>query len=199
MKLILKVYELLKEITKQGLLRLSMLLIFLIAVIQFFGCYSLQQTGPTNPTFENKPINTFQEKVEEERINNIKITDPELERNRSMWLEKNIVNYNITVSAYQGGNVIPADSVLIEIRDGKGTLIEPTPKVDKVRLEVYKVFDTVEKMFDAIQQGFEEEAIVEVKYNKKFGYPEEMYVNYYQKGSDQYKRIKIKKFEIVGK
>lgn len=194
MKLILSVYDILKKRKKPVLSRLKMLLMILITVFHFSGCSSAQQTDLVSPTIENKPTNSSQEKVEKKQINNI--ADPELERNRRFWLENKIVNYNITVYGSRGGNVVFA-KVLIEVRDGKGTLIEPTPEVGKIRLEIYKDLDTIDKMFDAIREGLEKGAKVEVKYNKKFGYPENFRIDYIKLGTDAWFGMKIENFEIV--
>lgn len=197
MKSIFKVSNIPEKRTKKGSLKVIMPLIFLIAIFQVLACQSFIQTDSRKPIPENLQINTSQKNVEERQLNNSRSIDLDLERNRRLWDEKKIIDYNITVSAGQGGNVIPADSVLIEVRDGKGTLIEPTPKVDKMRLEIYENYDTFDKMFDAIQQGLEEGAKVDVKYNKTFGYPEDITVDDLKRGIHSWIIIKIKKFEVV--
>lgn len=174
--------------------RLTIFFIFLIISFQFSGCDRDSQADSAVLNRENQPINNLPGEGAESPVNKAK---SELERNRRLWVEQKIVDYNFTAEASQAGMGNPADSVSIEIRDGKATLIEPTPQVNPATLQIYRDFDTIEKMFDAIKHGLENEAEVDVKYNKKFGYPEDWYVDYYKKGSDTGKGMKIKKFEVI--
>jgi len=177
--------------------RTALLVVTTLILSQVFGCTLTQPLGTSALAPNQTPVNAPQKTPESGRARENKIVNPDLERNRRLWLESKIINYDMTIQAHVGGNVIPAESVIIEVRDNKSTLIEPDPRVDEVRLRTYRKYATINEMFDAIQNGFDEDAIVEVKYNTKYGYPEEWYVNYHKKGSDQYQRTMIKRFEVV--
>lgn len=163
-------------------------LMFLIIVFQFLGCYSSVQTDSKVPIIE---------KAEIEDVKKPKVVNVELERNRRIWNEKNILDYNMIGTADIGGNVVPARRVLIKVRDGKFVSIETNEPVDNVRIVMYEEYNTVNKIFDKIQKGFDEGAKVEVEYHKKFGYPEKLMLNYIMFGEDSWYGMKIEKFEIV--
>jgi hypothetical protein len=133
-----------------------------------------------------------------------KVVNSELEKNRRLWQEKKIADYNLTASLYKGGVYRWAEPVLIEVRNGQAISITPLDERDKEMpvekgIGGYKEVDTVEKMFAYIQKGLDGEADVQVKYDKTFGYPKDMRINYLKKGSDQWQTMIIKKFEIITK
>jgi hypothetical protein len=171
--------------------KLSLVLFLLIGISQFLGCKVVQKNNLQSQMTKN---DSLENRIDEKKTK--KVTDINLEKNRSLWLESKIVDYNITVIGTKGGNIIYS-KVLIEVRNGKGSLIEPIPKVDKIRLEIYRDLDTIEKFFDAIQRELENNSDVKVKYNKKFGYPEEFLVSNLKKGVDAWYGMAVKKLEIV--
>lgn len=178
--------------------RLNLTLILLIICFLFLGCHSVLQADSDSPTPENKQIKTSEVKVDEQ-TNKTKIVDPDLEKNRRLWLESKIVNYDIVCSIDVSGITNPAKPVLIKVRDGKAISIEPISKSNTASVEMYKIFETVEKMFDKIEVESEKGAIVQVKYSKEFGYPEDIGINYASLGFNAWNGVEIKKFEIIDK
>jgi hypothetical protein len=133
-----------------------------------------------------------------------KAVNTELEKNRRLWQEKKIADYNLTASLYKGGEYRWAEPVLIKVRNAVAISIEPLNEKDKeIPVEKgiggYRELDTIAKIFDYIQKGLDEEAIVDVKYDKNYGYPKEMQVDYPKKGWDHWQRMIIRKFEIITK
>lgn len=133
-----------------------------------------------------------------------KVINTELDKNRRVWQEKKIKDYDLTASLYKGGSSVWAEPVLIKVRNGQAITIEILDDKYKVLSDEeaiggYRELDTIEKMFDYIQKGLDGEADIQVKYDKNFGYPKDMRVNYVKRGSDSWQTMIIKKFEIVTK
>lgn len=201
MYLISKIYLLRKRKTKWERL---VFLIFLLMIVQFSGC-SLSQsansknskriTAQTCSMPEDQPVNANVDKFEA----------AEFERNCRLWLQSGVVNYDVTVSIEHPGNVTPVESVSIEVRQDKATIIEPTPKVDPIRLTAYQNLNTIDKIFESIRDGIKKGAIVKVKYNTEFGYPENVRINYATAaaengvpyGVDDWYAVEIKKFDKI--
>jgi hypothetical protein len=167
------------------------------------GCASSQVTVPENSTAENLQTVKMPEDVNN-KSHSLKKIDPELEKNQKMRQEKNIADYDLTASLYKGGEYRWAEPVLIKVRNAVAISIEPLNEKDKeIPVEEgiggYRELDTIDKIFDYIQKGLDEEAAVNVKYDKNYGYPKEMQVDYIKRGTDQYQMMRIRKFEIITK
>jgi len=197
MKFIFDVSNSQKKRIKKGSHKVIMFLIPLIIIFQVLACQSFIQTDSRKSIPENLQVSKPQKNVEEKQPNNFRVIDPNFERNRRLWDEKKITNYNITVEASEGGNITYPSPALIKVRDEKAVSTSVNSKSDEDLRERYKKIDTVTKMFDIIQRGFENEAKVEVKYNKTFGYPEDISVNNFKRGVDSWVIIKIKEFEEI--
>jgi len=92
----------------------------------------------------------------------------EMKYNRRLWRKNNIVNYRFIGSSKCG-------AVIIKVRDGKATSIEQAFKSRVgTNLDCYEKFDTVDKIFGYVQQQMENGKPLYVKYNEKFGFPEEI-------------------------
>lgn len=125
-----------------------------------------------------------------------------LEENRSLWREKRITDYALTVSFDKSGDYREPQSVLVRVRDGQAVSTElldekykSVPFEEAIR--EYRQIDTVEKIFDYIQKALNEKAEVSVRYDKNFGYPRESSSVYINKGSGQYEFITIWKLETL--
>lgn len=189
---------------KKSFLRSTAIGIFLTFLFQILSCSAIQPTksepviAPVDkcqkPAIE--PLNSKADEFFREKRNKLIVAVEKFERNCRLWKDGNIQNYDITVSAFQGGLYMPAQSVLIKVRDSKGTLIEPEPKVVEQRLWPYEGLHSIDEMFEAISKGIDEDAWVEVKYDEKFGYPKEWSVDN-MKSSHSWKKLVIEKFEII--
>jgi hypothetical protein len=164
-------------------------LIILITVLQFLGCQSSVQPNSKSP---------MTEKSENKAVKKPKVIDAELERNRRLWRDKHILNYKMTITVSVGGMTPLANPVSIEVRKGNFISIEPTLKSDDRSIEIHKDYETVEKMFGKIQKGLDEKAEVEVDYDKEFGYPKKILLDYaVGYGEDAWNSVEIEKFEII--
>ena len=85
----------------------------------------------------------------------------------------------------------------VKVRNGEAVSIEPeTPPDEYAKTSGYEEFSTVEKIFDQIQIAYNKKYIVEVTYNRKYGFPEKTKINPLTNAhsGDGYE---ISKFEIV--
>lgn len=181
MKSSLNIYRFLKKEEIKKCFRLNTSLILLITIFQLSGCSQELISVSSDPTSQNK--NT--------------IADTELERNRRLWRESKIVNYNFVSSRYQGGMYfwIP---VLIQVRNGKAISMEPTrERAELVKIEGYEDFDTIEKIFDKIHESYDNGDKVTVTYNKELGYPESTNIDPKNGGMDTQFTIVVSNFEVI--
>jgi len=122
-----------------------------------------------------------------------KAIDPELQRNRRLWQESKIADYDFEVIKLYG-NWMPS---LIQVRGGQTFSKQPVGERGPMDvLEKYEDFETVDKAFNAIQGFYDENYRVEVTYNQQFGYPEKILYDH-RKSTDSVFIIEINKFEIV--
>ena len=186
--------------------KLLFLSIFAISCFQFLSCSSHQPLISESQSPNNITLNASQVKNVNNTVNTSKKNDPELEKNKKLWQEKNITNYNLTASLFKGGPYRWVEPVLIKVRNGQAISMEsldekskgePIEEVEEL-MEGYKEVNTIEKMFDYIQKGLDVEGFVSVKYDKNFGYPKKMAVNFDKEGrTDTGQTMIIKKFEVI--
>jgi Family of unknown function (DUF6174) len=179
MKLTLNLNDLLrKEIIKSSYL--AKLITILIVTVQLVGCGSLPNPLPTDftPVKKDKGYHT------------------ELERNRELWHESKIDNYNFVIMKLDSGTRgwVPS---LIKIRSGKVISKKPTMIPGPMDIvDGYDDFDSVEKIFNQIQEAYGKGYTVRVRYNKELGYPEETIINH-MKSTDSFFSIEVSKFEVI--
>ncbi len=66
-------------------------------------------------------------------------------------------------------------------------------------MDGYSDVDTVEKMFDYIQVAVEEDSVHKIEYDTELGYPKLIWVDFFRRGSDQARKLIVRKFEIQPK
>ncbi len=126
------------------------------------------------------------------------MVDPELERNRQLWNEKKIADYDFVASIREGGMSNIAEPVLIKVRGGKYISIDPISKSEKRPFEAYNRYETVDKMFDTVQEELDKGlSYVKVKYDKELGYPQDIGIVSKTATADGSTGCEIKKFEAV--
>lgn len=160
--------------------RLGKFIIILVMTFQLTGCGSLPDSLPAN-TVDNTKVNVY---------------NAELEQNREVWQGSKISNYNFVISKMDMGtwSWMP---FLIKVRDGQAVSKTPENKLRPMTIvDGYDDFDTVEKIFNQIQEAYNKGYAVEVRYNKKFGYPEKTVIDH-MKSTDSSFSIGISKFEII--
>ena len=93
----------------------------------------------------------------------------ELENNRQLWEKSRLNNYSFV------GNIDRCGAVVMQIQDSKPISTEQVFKSQVGgKLDCYEKFGAVDKIFDYIQQKMKDRKPLYVKYNEKFGYPEEI-------------------------
>lgn len=177
----------------------------ILILLTFTSCLNIDQnqnvnnSSSSNITVENrlankdftKPVNLNDPK---ERKNADKLIE-ELNKNREIWKSQNISNYNYVCEALPVGMTgYPPAS--IKVRDGKTYSSEGIGGSESHFHYKYDKMDTIDKIFDFLKQQLEEGSYVNVKYNKKFGYPENFWVSY-SIGAHNNNAFVISKFEVL--
>jgi hypothetical protein len=121
--------------------------------------------------------------------------ESELLRNKHLWQQNNLPNYNFVIARNEGGQTIWAP-VLIKVRDGKAALVVPTENVNELVKLDYSDLDNFEKVFAKIKESFDQGDRVRVTYNDKFGYPEKILIEFKGGGVDSWNSIEITRFEV---
>ncbi len=187
-------------------------LIFTFSVIQFLGCSLSQRTISQDASLENKainsplktpriadnPANIADQNFVKEWKDKYDITLTELEKNLRLWQESEIANYNCVTWKFATGATSDwnAFQALIKVRNNQNISIESKLKQKDFRVEDYKDFDSIDKIFKYIRQELDNGRIVYAKYDKKSGYPKSVIFDYSFMIDDE-RGIAIEKFEIV--
>lgn len=119
----------------------------------------------------------------------------ELNKNREIWKSQNISDYNYYCEVFTGGTTV-YNPVSVQVRENKTFLVEETAISGFHYQFNYQELDSIEKMFDYIQKHLEKGSSLSVKYNKKYGYPEDWTVKFGFNIHDYYV-FKITKFEMI--
>jgi len=160
----------------------SVCLIFVTTVALFAGC--------SDKTIKIFPTDNFTKEAK----NKYDSTLAELERNRRLWSEKNVRNYEFHCEQFQGG-IYTFVAVLIKVRDGKPSSFEVVGKDEELmRKDDYDKMTSFENMFDFIRQELENGRIIDVKYHET-GYPTEVRITY-SYNTDSSRLIKISEFKV---
>jgi len=125
----------------------------------------------------------------------------ELERNRNLWRERNIINYKMVIKLSVTGLYNPISPVEILVENGKAISIKTFEKPARnPAVESYERFgnNTVETMFEKIESAEMRNADkLEVKYDAKFGYPKEISIDSSFAVIDDESYVKVEKFEVT--
>lgn len=159
-------------------LRFIITLFLLLTIFNTIGCQWFSQT----------------QQIEE--ISQTNIVNSELVSNRNKWQEAKINNYNLKLSKFGGGNYgwVP---ISIQVRNNQNVSTKSARKREQLeRIDGYDEFNTIEKMFDKIQEAYERKYSVNVTYDKEFGYPKTIAIDDL-KNSDSAFAIEISNFEKV--
>jgi Family of unknown function (DUF6174) len=146
-----------------------------------------------NQDFSNRPVNLNNKPVNLNNEKDRKEFDKQIEKlneNRKLWEEQNFTNYDFTMQQWAEG--VGSDWKLdFKVRDGK-----PIPFENMTYPEIHKYDDlnTIDELFDYINDSMEKGWAVRTKYNKQYGYPQEIGV---YGGDNAYNSKNIDKFELV--
>ena len=169
------------------------LLICLLFVLTFCACSSMDSRFE-NRDFTNKPVNL---KNEQERQKFEEISR-EIEKNRSLWREKNISNYDFVCERRVEG--VGGDfTVTINVRGNEALPVKDNEKnrftvKDINDFPYYKEINSIEKLFDFTQRMLEEGWRVNVTFDTQYGFPKDVGIKTDGTG---WISIKVKQLEIV--
>ncbi len=96
----------------------------------------------------------------------------EFERNRELWTSKNIQNYKMIIGANGFLTNFP-EQVLIEVRNRQAKSIKSLSKTGRNYVEAYKNYDTVEKVFDFVENSKKADKL-SVLFDENLGYPNQI-------------------------
>lgn len=195
------------EVTKMKLISIISFLILPFFVFQFTGCSSVQPTVSNNLLSVSTPSPTplefpkdnnsysVNEDFKEKWRNEYNATLAEIEQNRRLWQKNRIVNYSFVCQQFAGG-MNGWGEVVIKVRESENVLIERTEKDSPAKIDGYENFDTIDRIFNYLNQELDKGRLVKVKYNKELGYPEELSINY-SFNIDAFYGVFVRKFEII--
>ena len=183
-----------KKQRKTNLLYINPTVFLIVFIFQLLGCSLLPKSElPPKPAYPELLSNNSNIA---ETNNKDKLAQTALKRNRLLWKDSKIDNYDFICTQY-GGGMYPWVPVLIKVRNGRVISRKPVrKKLELERISGYENVDLVEKFFDKIQEGYDKEFKVDVTYNKELGYPESALIDNL-KFTDTYVIIEITKFEII--
>ena len=196
----------------KDLLKLIAPVIFTALVFQLSGCSSSPANSESatlenesakvvsaTPTPEQTPKSIADENFEKEWKSKFDASTAELERNRRLWQESKINNYDFVIVKYAGGvtNDWQASPILIKVREGEKFSTEAAKKGYDFRIDSYTDFDTIDKFFNYLRQQLEKGKIIYVEYDKKFGYPIKIIHIKDSYEIHGYRNIAVEKLEIV--
>lgn len=173
---------------------------FLIVFIICGLCLVLSCNQDLNSALQSVNENSKIQNERTDRVEVIQKINNELETNRMLWEKQKISSYNFIASIIEeGGSSI--GEVLIKVRDEECISIESNIKdrydtVISGNIDKYKEFSSVKSMFITIQSNIDKGVLTKVEFNRKFGYPEKIFLNPYPK-SNYYFAFTVKKLEIV--
>ena len=118
-----------------------------------------------------------------------------LEANREKWTAQGITHYsfNLAVGCFcVFRNQMP---LAIEVKDGKVISIldnagQPVPQF----AETFDSYNTIEKLFSKLNDKADK---ITVEYNKQYGYPESIYIDYIEKAVDDEISFTVSNFTVL--
>ena len=112
------------------------------------------------------------------------IRQAELERSRSLWLEKRIENYKMKIKIQKTGHATPNGTFIITVRDNAAESIKPSDKPDlemldtQIRFERYSTIDAIFNFIESAEKDRQknnnswDRRVIE--YDAKYGYPKKV-------------------------
>lgn len=112
-----------------------------------------------------------------------------LEQNRDKWERQNIghYRYTLTVTCFC---IFAGAEVTYEVQNGQvvneTVLPHPDRQIDAAEIsEFYQQYNTIEKVFDFVEQASNEADEVIVEYDQTYGFPTEISVDYSKETIDE--------------
>jgi len=164
------------------------ILIGLSIIFLLIGCSKNQTANSVNKISANRSFRNEEERQNfEEVVRN-------LEKNRALWSEKKISNYDFVIERFAEG--MGGDwTRTFNVRDNKTLPLET--KNGFPQLYQYENINSVEKLFDYIEQNFDSDFNVKATFNEELGYPEE--IGLMARRSNGWVSIKIKQLKVINR
>ena len=122
---------------------------------------------------------------------------------RNLWQQEGEENYSFEFSkfCYCGGLFNPA-TIVVEA-DTVNTVLDPEtgeplrdPQTDELVFPKYPdSFQTIEELFDVIENALEKADKLKVEYNQQLGYPQNIDIDYIKEAIDDEVTYKVENFE----
>lgn len=118
-----------------------------------------------------------------------------LVENREKWDSQHISHYsfNLAVGCFCAfRNQMP---LAIEVKDGKVISMvdsagQPVPQF----ADIFDTYNTIEKLFGKLSEKADK---ITVEYNKQYGYPESIYIDYIEKATDDEISFTVSNFVVL--
>ena len=159
------------------------LILCLTAVFQLSGCPRVIKIFPSD-NFTKEARSKYQ------------VTFAELERNRQLWQESKVENYDFEIACNTGAGTSTISGVAVKVREGKMISIEKSPKDHPGEIYESENVETVGKIFEFMKQELDDDRIIKAEYNQNLGYPERIRITH-SYAIDAYMFCDIIKFEII--
>lgn len=125
-----------------------------------------------------------------------RIDTSDLRECRRKWEETGILDYDMTVSLETTSYIEPARALDISVRTGKVVSVQVSDRGDeRGGLGFYRPYLTVETTFDHIAALGDRTGSVSVKYNRLYGYPEE--IEYFEANPDASFKFRVVRFKAT--
>lgn len=193
------------EVTKMKWISIILFIILPFFVFHFSGCSLSPQTNSPSkiPRIADNTANVADQNFLKRWREQYDASFAELERNQQIWQESKIKNYDFVIAKYAGGqtsswNRMP---VLIKIREGEKVSLEKVEKdkdyVYSSRTDGFEDIDTIDKLFDYLRQELDDRNILNVEYDKNYGYPKSVSITFTSYTNHNWRVIEISKLELV--
>lgn len=166
-----------------------------LSILLFLGSVILACSNREN----SEGNNSNQRSLSISDSNTDKFDIAKFERNRELWTSKNIQHYKMIVGAESFSVNFP-EEVHVEVRNRRSVSIKSLSKSGRNATSTYVDFDTVQKLFDFIDEAVKGNAkSLYVGYDADFGFPSQIEVDRDgQYGNDDELLLKIRDFEVIG-
>ncbi len=170
------------------MLRIVSLVVILVAMA-FASSYCVKSDGSNESNISHDNDN------QDQNTPRTTITPEEVDRNRSKWRELGSADYDMTVSLWSHGFLVPANSVDIKVRKGKFISIKVADKTGSRDTSLYRFLHTIEDVFDAISMELGRNSWVKAEFDPDLGYPTSIDVTP-RLGNANY-RVRITRADLV--
>lgn len=153
-----------------------------------------QPAGQTNHRVSPRP------EPETSKPQQAQTDDIEIRRERALWESAKVTSYRFVLRATCLCELSPRSPVLVEVRGGKPVSVKPLTESKYFYFypESYKRHNTIDKLFDVIQEAVTRKAeVVSVSYDPALGYPTVIVIDEDTRYVDDEVTMWVEQFEII--